>query len=528
MKSLLIELEPDEKIYFELVDSLLLEKFISEIKYFITGIHVYIDESYYFMNIEEEKDTNFGKVEFPKKTKIIMENRSKKSVFTIHINAIIRDIYEVQENINKNDNSDDIKNWNAKEIKTINVPCDSQSLLINNLKDVKINHFEKCDDLLLKIIEDCSSNSKTGNISFRFSFMNGKEYLQLFHYEMFLLLKKFVEKLIIGHKNFKDNYYAIDIMVFVNDMNIKELGSAMIHKFIKNDEDDLILPTKAIMRVNNKFLSKEKNNKINVKLMQTLFHELIHCLGFGYWELFGKNQNILQNRKILDVYRKIFNNNELKELPMTNDKSHYSSYNLPIIKDGKIWSIQPALKYELLSDNDTDINVFSKLTATILEIIGYKVNYYLCDEYPFTPLIQNVYIEYSNPTPNHFANGYEKYILLLRNGNSKVSGIDCYSMNENTEYIINNSYDYEIFCVSKLDADEKYLLGKKEGFEYFENYIRIVPNKKTPNLFFIVSSITFGGIPIVKIPMDDNINFINCYNNHSIKKIIDEFIGYSQ
>jgi len=528
MNSLLIELEPDEKLYIELIDILLLEKFINEIKVYITGVHVYIDESYYFMNIEEEKDTKFGKVVFPKKTKIIMENRPKKSIFTIYINAIVRNIDEIEESKDKNNNSSNIQNWNAKEIKTVNVLCESQSLLINNLKDVKINHFEKCDDLFLKIIEDCNSNSKTGNVSFRFLFMNGKEYLQLYHYEMFLLLKKFIEKLVIGHKNFKDNNYIIDIMVFVNDMNIKELGSAMIHKYIKNDEDEIILPTKAIMRVNKKFLSKEKNNKINIKLMQTLFHELIHCLGFGYWELFGKNKNILEDSIILDVYRKIFNNNELEELPMTKDKSHYSSYNLPIIKDGKLWSIQPALKYELLSDNDTDINVFSKLTATILEIIGYKINYYLCDEYPFTPMAQSVYIEYSNPTPNHFANGYEKYIIILRNGDNKVSGIDSYSMHEKTEYIIHNSHDYEIFCVSKLDADEKYLLGEKQGFEYFEDYIRIVPNSKTPNLFFIVSSITFGGIPIIKIALDDNINYVNCYNKRSVKKMIDEFIGCYQ
>jgi hypothetical protein len=213
---------------------------------------------------------------------------------------------------------------------------------------------------------------------------------------------------------------------------------------------------------------------------------------------------------------------------MTNDYSHYSSYNLPVIKNGKLWSILPALKYELLSDSDTDINVFSKLTASILEIFGYKINYYLCDEYPFTPMAQSMHIEYSSPTPNHFANGYEKYILLLRNGDTKVSGIDCYSMHENTEYIIYNSHDYEVFCVSKLDADEKYLLGKKEGFEYFEDHIRIVPNSKTPTPFFIVSSITFGGIPIIKIAMDDNINYVNCYNNHSIKKIIDDFIGYYQ
>ena len=116
--------------------------------------------------------------------------------------------------------------------------------------------------------------------------------------------------------------------------------------------------------------------------------------------------------------------------------------------------------------------------------------------------------------------------MLLRHEDTKISGIDCYSMKENTEYIIENNHSYEVFCVSKLNANKKYLLGEKEGFEYFENYIRIVPNNFTPTLFFIVSSITFGGIPIIKIRQDENINYINCYNKNSLTKSIEEFIEY--
>jgi len=525
MSSLFIELEPNEKLYIELLDCLKLDDLIKKIKIYIINLHIYINDFYYFFNINEEKNTSFKGIVLPKNTKIILENRNDISKFMIDANVIIKDINMIEEIEFKNDSSKEMNNWNAKEIKTINIPNEKQSLLIKKLDNVKINHFSKCDDILLKVIEECSSNSTTGNVNFRFLFMDGREYLNLFHYQMFIILKKFVEKVVIGHKNFKDNNYTIDIMVFVNDMNIKELGSAMIHKYVKNDELDLILPTKAIMRVNKKFLSKDKKDKINIKLIQTLFHELIHCLGFGYWELFGKETGILKNNKNIAIYQSIFNNSTLTEIPMTKDNSHYSSYNLPILKNGKLWSILPALKYDLMSENITDINVFSKLTASILEVIGYKINYFLCDEYPFTPLAQKLEIEYGKTTPNHFANGYEKYILLLRWGNIKVSGIDNYSMRENTEYIIVNNHNYEIYCVSQLDADERYLLGEKEGVEYSSNEIRIIPNNFTPNLFFIVSSITFGGIPIIKITSNDNLNYSNCYNNNSLKKSIQEFIN---
>ena len=519
MNSLLIELDPKEELYLELVDSLKLVDFINEIEKYITGLHVYIDETYYFMDLKEEKDTNFEDIEFPVGCRIIIVNRDKKSKFMVNVNAIIKDIDTIE---GKNNS----EKCHIKEQKVLNIPYEKQLLFIKNIDKIKKKDFTQKNELLLKIIEECGLKSENGNISFQFLFMDGRELLQLFHYQMFIILKKFIERLVIGHKDFRDTHYTIDIMVFVNDMNKNELGSAIIYKYLKNDKTNTILPIKAIMQINSKFLSKDKNNKINIKLFQTLFHELIHCLGFGYWELYSKN--ILSDKNLIGIYQNIFNNSELQEIPMTKDKSHYSSYNLPIIKNGKLWSVLPALKYELLSDSDTDINVFTKLTSNILELFGYKLNNYLCDEYPFTPMAQKLEIEYGTPSPNHFANGYEKYILLLKSGTVKVSGIDCYSMRENTEYIIENKHNYEIFCVSKLDANEKYLLGEKEGIEYFEKNIKIVPNGATPNFFFLVSSITFGGIPIVKIALDDKINYSNCYNPNSLKKNIDEFIEYSQ
>ena len=88
MNALLIELEPNEKLYLELVEPLKLENFINEIKKYIAGLHVYIEETYYFMDLNEEKDNSFGNIEFPKGTKIIMDNHDVESKFTIHANVI--------------------------------------------------------------------------------------------------------------------------------------------------------------------------------------------------------------------------------------------------------------------------------------------------------------------------------------------------------------------------------------------------------------------------------------------------------
>ena len=136
MSSLLIELEPNEKLFLELVDNLNIQNLIKEIKKYIFGLHIYIQETYYFMNINEEKDTNFKGINLPKGTKIIFENRNKKSKFIIHINAIVKDVDTIEDKKNIEHNSKEIINWNAKEIKTINIPYENESILMKNFENV--------------------------------------------------------------------------------------------------------------------------------------------------------------------------------------------------------------------------------------------------------------------------------------------------------------------------------------------------------------------------------------------------------
>lgn len=444
--------------------------------------------------------------------------------------------------INPKVKATELSHWSAESIKTINIPYERQASLDIRFKETGFYEAETSSDKFLSLIEECSSTSTAGNISFRFYFMEGRNFLKVFHYQMFLILKRFMEKLIKGHKQFKESHYFLDVFVFVSMMKSEQLGSAMIHKYVKNDENNLILPTKAIMKINHKFLSKTVNEKVNIKLMQTLFHEMIHCLGFGYWDLFGKNlcqqkffsqsnegiissQNILTIDKTTSYLRSLIRDTNMIGVAMTNDRTHFSMFNAPIVKDKKLFGVVPGLKYELMSNNHTHINVFTKISASVLDTLGYDINYSMCDEYPFTPLPEKMQVEYSKITSNHFASGFEKYILLLKANSVLLSGIETFTMKENKEYKIKNNHSFSLYVVSALEEDEKYLLGEKEGVSYLDNMLIINPNGKTPSYFYIVSSITFGGIPIVKLPCINSVNFDNCFNHISLNRLIEEFMS---
>lgn len=438
--------------------------------------------------------------------------------------------------LNPSKKKNEINHWSAESMKIANLKWESDNTA-TKFKESGFTNNEALSEKYISVIDECASSSTSGNISFRFFFMEGRNLLKIFHLQMFVILKKFIEKLIYGHKQISDSKYVVDIFVFVTPMKENELGSAMIHKYVRNDETNLILPTKAIMKINKKYLSSSIHDKINIKLIQTLFHELFHCLGFGYWELFNKNfaqsylltnglavENVINNENTISIYKSIIRSNYLIGVPMIPEKTHFSTYNLPILKNNKLFGVLPGLKHELMSNNDTEINVFTKISASILEEIGYNINLGLCDEYPFTPLPELLFVEYTKSFPNHFAYKLEKYVLLLKSGKTLLSGVETFSMKQNKEYVIKNRHSYSLFVVSALEENEEYLLNQDDGITYKDNEIIIRPNTKTPNLFYIVSSVTFGGIPIVKEPDLLNINLSNCYNKNSLKKLMEDFM----
>ena len=541
--SSVIELNANEKINLELVESISMKTLANKLENRINVFHIYKKGEYHLVNVFPDGSLDCEDFVLDKKCKIILENGNSKTQINLDFKANISDVDDnkptdaIDRFLTIHPKEGELKHWSAESIQTINIPHEKMSVINGKFRELGFGDFGSNGEKFLQLIEECSSSSTTGNISFRFFFMEGKTFLKSFHYQMFLILKKFIEKLIVSHNNFKESHYVLDVFVFVVPMKEKHLGSAMIHKYVKNEENDLILPTKAVMKINQRFLSSNAKDEINCKLIQTLFHEMLHCLGFGYWDLFGKNMtaetykvnnieisNIMNYEKTVSIYRNLLKTNSLQGIPLTKDMSHFSTYNRAVLKDGKLFGVLPGMKYELMGDNDTGLNVFSKLTASVIEGLGYQVNYNLCDEYIYSPLPHKLEINYTKPSENHYAKGLEKYVVILQNGQTKLSGIDTYCVNENTEYVINNRHSYSVYVVSALEDDEKYLLGEKEGVYYNDTNVVISPNNRTPNLFYIVSSITFAGVPIIKV-QPNAVNSKNCYNHNSLKRLMEEFVS---
>lgn len=544
MSKSLVEINPQEYKIIQTNTEININDLILKIKEFIDIFYVKINNDYIRFNTS---DSNLKNTLLPVKTLILIKNRNLYQKFNIDLDFTIIELSQdeietIKTNsmpkINEDDKKNILNNWYAESVKAINIPLEKQSSIFPQFREGWMSTMDINHDNYLSLIEECSSNSRSGNISFRFYFTEGKDYLKPFHYQLFLILKRFTEKIIYGHKHFKESHYNLDIFVFVSRMKDKHLGSALIHKYVKNEDNNLILPTKAVLKVNQKYLSKNIDDPVNVRLIQTLFHELLHCLGFGYWSLYAKNivqkkylnefiasENILISNKPLSYYRAFLGDNNLIGIPLTEDLTHFNIYNYPVLKNNKLFGVLPGLKYELMSTNETKINLFSKISAAVIEELGYCVNYEFCDDYFFSELPDYLTVEYTNTSQNHFAYGLEKYMLLLKtNNDTLISGIETFSMYENRIYRIHNKHSYSVYVVKSLEESEDNLLTQKDGVTYEDNVIIINPTMTTPGIFYIVSSITFGGIPIVKANSLEKISHKNCYNQFSLKKVVTEFI----
>lgn len=389
-------------------------------------------------------------------------------------------------------------------------------------KNLKVS-FQEPNPIINLLID----NSSSGNINFRFFIVEGRDLLKKFHLKILLILKKFMEKFIYDFKNnFIKKKYNIDILVHTVKMNVYELGSATILKYIKDDNNSIII-TSSLLNINSLNLTSHKNDPKNILLAETLLHELIHSLGFGYWDMFLKS-NLISNNSIISNninknFQKIIKYPINHGIPLSYDNTHINIYNKPIIKDNKIIGIIPALKYEIMSNNDTTINFLSKISASILSELGYSIDYSLCDEYSFTKLPTSISIEYTLPTTNHFANNFEKYILLFKKNEILMSGIETFSLNINQKYVIKNNYEYKIFIVDSLDEKNYKILNENDGVTNYSNGLTFIPKKE--GMFYIVSNITFAGIPII---VNNSLKtYEECFNKQSIRNIVKSLIHIS-
>ena len=399
------------------------------------------------------------------------------------------------------------------------------SLNINNIDEYLDNKAN--DGNIIFILKNfCKVPSNTSNVSLMFNFDETSKHLCIFHYKLIGIIKKYFEYMISRNSKYKK--FNLNIYVKITKMTSNEIGSTKIKNHVEAIDDQLSLPKEAILRLNKNKLTKNPKDPLNIDFVMLLFHELLHCYGFGYWNLMDiKNykktyyenfnnsvysvDDIFYSLDMMYFYNNLFNCNQLISCPMEKG-SHFSENNRLILRNAKPYKILPSLNNELMCLNKNKYNCLSIISAGALEAIGYNVDFSLCDKYYIDPLALNTQINYTKISRNHYYNGHSKHMLILSNKDEIFVGNKTYSIEIGRTYTFYNNHEWSIYVMKSLFDDEKYYCSEKEGVRYYNDRVIITPNNHTPEIIYIVSSITFGGVPLVVRTNDYN-------EEHSIQNL---------
>ena len=155
---------------------------------------------------------------------------------------------------------------------------------INNLDQYLDNRANK-GNMVFILKNFCKSPSEISNVSLMFHFDDSSKHLCIFHFKLIGTIKSYLEHMIKKNLLYKKHY--LNIHVKIVKMDSDKIGSTKIKNHVEALDDKFALPKEAILRLNKNKLSNDPKNKSNLDFTMLLFHEILHCYGFGYWNLMG-------------------------------------------------------------------------------------------------------------------------------------------------------------------------------------------------------------------------------------------------
>jgi len=388
---------------------------------------------------------------------------------------------------------------------------------------------------------------KVGTIKFRFYFLNQCEKkLYQHHFDILNIIKNFLNNFISSHRFFYNQKYYIDINIAIKQKENKIIGEALLKDVIVNYDKKYFLPISSYLYINEKYIKPNKNAPENLTLAQTILHELIHCMGFGYFQCAKNNSTInidvsndqcalLCSDRLKNIFYDTYNI-ITNGIPLDKKLGHFNYFNNIVLKNNEPFSIIPGIHYELMNTSDNEYNCLTIFTATVLYELGYEINFSLIDKIPLNhlPFDSNIFV--CKMDVNHFLYNNILYptdhsiIIYTCDLLEKIELYHDYKnlkIFKNCVYTLQFDINSNIKIIENLNDNiyEKCLTNDHGIFEE-PGKIVIIPNDKTPKLFFIVSEKTLAGIPLFYNPSkeyNEQNEQNDYYNDKSVTKLCKEY-----